>query len=100
MSRAALALALLASSLGIVACADNILKERPAQRVVKTQAVKPSFSATGSAKGQSSVCAAYRRQLALVRSQRLAKQMANSPALQNLKAKELSLNAVIADACE
>ena len=50
---------------------------------------------------QSSVCAAYRRQLTQVkREQGMALLNPHAWSMQDLKAKELSLNAVIADACE
>ena len=80
------------------ACADNILKERPTSRVAATNSVKPTFSAAGSVRGESSVCSAYRRQLRVVQlRQRTQSGQAHA---ESLKAKELSLNAVIADACE
>jgi hypothetical protein len=80
------------------ACADNLLKERPTTRVAASNAVKPTFSATGSARGGSSVCSAYRRQLRVVQLRQLTQSGKAHSA--ELKAKELSLNAVIADACE
>lgn len=98
MSRISTAALLVLASVIVAACADNILKERPTSRAAKTAAVKPTFSAAGSAKGESSVCAAYRRQLRVVQLRQLTptgKQYAAE-----LKAKELSLNAIIADACE
>jgi hypothetical protein len=52
----------------------------------------------GSAKGASSVCASYRRQLRVVQLRLAA--TPNKATNDQLKAKELSLNAVIADACE
>jgi hypothetical protein len=79
-------------------CADNILKERPVARTSRTSAVKPTFSAAGSAKGESSVCAAYRRQLRVVQLRQLTQ--SGKAHADELKAKELSLNAIIADACE
>jgi hypothetical protein len=89
-----LALATLAST----GCADNLLKERPSARAARTAGVKPTFSAAGAAKGESSVCAAYRRQLRVVQ---LRQQTSTGKAYAaELKAKELSLNAIIADACE
>ena len=97
MNRVSAALLVLAS-LASAGCADNVLKERPVNGAVKTSGVKPSFSATGSAKGESSVCGAYRRQLRVVQL-RLMTQTGKARAAE-LKAKELSLNAVIADACE
>jgi hypothetical protein len=83
--------------LAVNACADNILKERPVRSVAKPVAVAgPKFNV--GPKGQSSVCAAYRRQLVLVkRGQGFGY---SAERLRDLKAKELSLNAVIADACE
>lgn len=83
----------------LAACADNILKERPTtSRVAASKSVKPTFSAAGSAKGESSVCSAYRRQLRVVQLRQLT-QSGKAQAAE-LKSKELSLNAVIADACE
>jgi hypothetical protein len=82
----------------LAACADNILKERPTSRVAAASSVKPTFSAAGSARGGSTVCSAYRRQLRVVQlRQHTQSGKAQADAL---KAKELSLNAVIADACE
>jgi hypothetical protein len=82
-----------------VACADNILKERPSAKATRaTAAAKPAFSAAGSAKGQSSVCAAYRRQLRVAELRRAT--TSDQALAAQLKAKELSLNAIIADACE
>lgn len=89
-----LVLALLASA----GCADNLLKERPTTKTVRATGVRPTFSAAGSAKGESSVCGAYRRQLKVVQL-RLALKPAKAVA-DELKAKDLSLNAIIADACE
>jgi hypothetical protein len=81
------------------ACADNILKERPTTRVAATtQTAKPTFSAAGSARGGSTVCSAYRRQLRVVQLRQLTQ--SGKAQADALKAKELSLNAVIADACE
>jgi hypothetical protein len=98
MNRVPVAALLVAVCLGSAGCADNLLKERPVNRTVRTSAVKPTFSATGSAQGESSVCAAYRRQLRVVQLRRMLK---NGKAQdEQLKGKELSLNAVIADACE
>ena len=85
------------ASLASAGCADNLLKERPSAKATRTAAVKPTFSAAGSAKGESSVCAAYRRQLRVVQLRRMTQMGKQSD---DLKAKELSLNAVIADACE
>jgi hypothetical protein len=98
MSRVSVAIALVLASVVTVACADNILKERPSARANHTSALKPTFSAAGAAKGESSVCSAYRRQLRVVR---LRQQTSSGRAVADeLKAKELSLNAIIADACE
>jgi hypothetical protein len=81
-----------------VACADNILKERPSARTTRVTGLRPTFSAAGAARGESSVCTAYRRQLRVVH---LRQQTASGKtASSELKAKELSLNAIIADACE
>jgi hypothetical protein len=78
-------------------CADNILKERPVTRTAKTAvANKVAFSV--SSRGQSTVCASYRRQLAQIQRAQLAKLLTQYR--DELKTKELSLNAVIADACE
>ncbi|HET9726381.1 MAG TPA: hypothetical protein VFP28_05650 [Gemmatimonadales bacterium] len=96
MSRLSVAVVALVCSVAVVACADNILKERPTAKAVRTSTPRASFSAQGSAKGQSSVCAAYRRQLRVVQLRRAA---LSDPDGQ-LKARELSLNAIIADACE
>jgi hypothetical protein len=52
----------------------------------------------GKAKGESSVCAAYRRQLRVVQLRQTTQSGKAQP--DELKAKELSLNAIIADACE
>jgi hypothetical protein len=81
-----------------IACADNILKERPTARASAAKAAKPTFSASGAVRGESSVCSAYRRQLRVVE----LRQRTESGKLQAdaLKARQLSLNAVIADACE
>jgi len=96
MSRLSVAVLALVCSVAVVACADNILKERPSAKAVRTSGPRASFSAKGSAKGQSSVCAAYRRQLRVVE---LRRSSLSDPDGQ-LKARELSLNAIIADACE
>jgi hypothetical protein len=88
-----LVLALLASA----GCADNLLKERPTTKAVRAGA-RPTFSAAGSAKGESSVCGAYRRQLRVVQLRQALKPA--KAVSDELKAKELSLNAIIADACE
>jgi hypothetical protein len=98
MIRVSAATLLVLASLASAGCADNVLKERPVNGAARTSGVKPSFSATGSAKGESSVCGAYRRQLRVVQL-RLMTQTGKARAAE-LKAKELSLNAVIADACE
>ena len=49
MTRVSAAALLLIASLSSAGCADNVLKERPENRVVRTSGAKPSFSATGSA---------------------------------------------------
>ncbi len=85
-------------ALAATGCGDNILKERPVAKAVRTASVKPTFSATGNARGGSSVCGAYRRQLRVIEL-RLLTQSGKAQA-DELKAKQLSLNAVIADACE
>ncbi len=84
--------AVAALTLSTLACSgENILKERPTYRVTP-----PTVSASSAqAPKPSTVCAAYRRQLTVVRSAR-----AFARADGQLKQKELSLNAVIADACE
>jgi hypothetical protein len=96
VSTAVLALAL--ASLVSTGCADNLLKERPAARATRTAGVKPTFSAAGAARGESSVCSAYRRQLRVVQLRQQTSTGKTHAA--ELKAKELSLNAIIADACE
>jgi hypothetical protein len=88
----------LVTLVGLTGCADNILKERPVTKVVAAKLAKPAFSVSGSAKGQSSVCAAYRRQLLQVT--RLLTAAKVEQRKQELNSKQLSLNAVIADACE
>ena len=100
MTRASAVALALTAVLIVTACADNILKERPVNSAAKrTAALAPKFAVT--TKGQSSVCAAYRRQLAQVKSdQVMALLNPHGWNVQDLKAKELSLNAVIADACE
>jgi hypothetical protein len=85
-------------SVASAGCADNLLKERPATRVSATAGVRPTFSAAGSAKGESSVCSAYRRQLRVAQLRQLTQ--SGKARAEELKAKELSLNAIIADACE
>jgi hypothetical protein len=97
MSRLSVAVVALVCSVAVVACADNILKERPSTKTVRSTGTRASFSAQGSAKGQSSVCAAYRRQLRVVQLRRATTQPEQAG---QLKARELSLNAIIADACE
>lgn len=77
------------------ACADNILKERPI-RSSSTGASAASMS-TGS-KTQASICRAYRRQLHVVKTAQLTQRLSSQA--KALKAKELSLNAVIADVCQ
>jgi hypothetical protein len=98
MIRASAVTVVVVASLVSAACADNILKERPVAKTVRATPEKVAFSVQGSAKGASSVCGAYRRQLRVVQLR-----LAMSPGqavTEQLKAKELSLNAVIADACE
>ena len=97
MTRASAVALALTAVLAVTACADNILKERPVNSAAKPTAIAPRFSVNG--KGQSSVCAAYRRQLTQVKSQQSFAAIAHR-STDALKAKELSLNAVIADACE
>jgi hypothetical protein len=77
------------------ACADNILKERPV-RSSSTTGSAVSMS-TGS-KTQASICRAYRRQLHVVKTEQLTMRLSSQK--KALHAKELSLNAIIADACE
>ena len=89
-----LVLTLLASA----GCADNLLKERPTTKAARATGVRPTFSAAGSARGESSVCGAYRRQLRVVELRLLSKPA--KATADELKAKSLSLNAIIADACE
>ena len=98
MSRLSVSVLVLVTSVAIVACADNILKERPSAKAVRSTAAKPAFAAMGKAKGESSVCAAYRRQLRVVQLRQTTQ--AGKAQADALKAKELSLNAIIADACE
>jgi hypothetical protein len=98
MTRVSAVALVVVASIITVACADNILKERPLAKVTKTAAAKPAFSAAGSAKGQSSVCGAYRRQLRVTQLRRST--TADQALASQLKARELSLNAIIADACE
>jgi hypothetical protein len=86
----------LVCSVAVVACADNILKERPSAKAVRAAGARASFAAKGSAKGQSSTCSAYRRQLRVVQLRR----QTQPDQAEQLKARELSLNAIIADACE
>jgi hypothetical protein len=86
----------LVCSVAVVACADNILKERPSAKAVRPAGTRASFAAKGSAKGQSSTCSAYRRQLRVVQLRR----QTQPDQAEQLKARELSLNAIIADACE
>ena len=96
MTRAfVLVLALAALAAG--GCADNILKERPVTRTAKPAAAnKVAFSVNS--RGQSTVCGSYQRQLAQVKRAELKASAGQQ--LNALKARELSLNAVIADACE
>ena len=60
------AVLLVLATVVVAGCADNLLKERPTARAARTAALKPTFSAAGAAKGESSVCSAYRRQLRVV----------------------------------
>ena len=98
MTRMSAATMLVLASLASAGCADNLLKERPTTKAARTAALKPTFSAAGSAKGESSVCSAYRRQLRVVQLRQMVQ--SGKAIAGDLKAKELSLNAVIADACE
>ena len=79
---------------GLSACADNILKERP----VRSSRIGSSPSMSTGSKTQASICRSYRRQLHLVQVAKLAKGLSSQK--EALHAKELSLNAVIADVCE
>jgi hypothetical protein len=79
----------------VSACADNILKERPVRTAGSQQSVT-SLSATS--KSHSSICAAYWRQLHQVQVAQSVKVLSSRKA--ELRSKELSLNAIIADACE
>ena len=63
MSRVPLLALVLVSLLGTTGCADNILKERPVNRTATAVVKKSGLWMSGAANGQSSVCAAYRRQL-------------------------------------
>jgi hypothetical protein len=96
MSRLSVAVVAVVCSVAVVACADNILKERPSAKAVRSANTRAAFSVKGSAKGQSSVCASYRRQLRVVQLRRATQ----TDQAEQLKARELSLNAIIADACE
>jgi hypothetical protein len=98
MTRMSATTLLVLASLASAGCADNLLKERPTTKAARSTALKPTFSAAGSAKGESSVCSAYRRQLRVVQLRQVVQSGKANAA--DLKAKELSLNAVIADACE
>lgn len=98
MTRVSAGALLVLASLASAGCADNLLKERPTAKAERTAAVKPTFSAAGSAKGESSVCAAYGRQLRVVQLRRMTQ--SGKAIADELKTKELSLNAIIADACE
>jgi hypothetical protein len=97
MSRlSAIALSVTAA-LVVVACADNILKERPAMKAASKTTV-PSFSVSGAlAKRQSTTCAAYRRQLLQIQT---AKRQLGALTRDQYQARELTLNALIADVCE
>ena len=98
MSRLTAVVVLIVALVASAACADNLLKERPTSKAARSTSVRPTFSAQGSAKGESSVCAAYRRQLRVVQLRQVTKP--GKAVADQLKAKELSLNAIIADACE
>jgi hypothetical protein len=98
MNRVSASALLVIASLASAGCVDNLLKERPTEKAARAAGVTPTFSAAGSAKGQSSVCAAYRRQLRVVQLRLMTKP--GKAIAGDLKTKELSLNAVIADACE
>jgi hypothetical protein len=88
-------LLVLALTLGVAGCADNILKERPVRRTaVKATAVQPSLSVMTT--HESTVCAAYRRQLATARDALVT----GTGDREATRRRELTLEAVIADACE
>jgi len=76
------------------ACADNILKERP----IRSSSPGASASMSSASKTQASVCRAYRRQLHVLKAAQLTQRLSSQK--KELKAKELSLNAVMADVCE
>ena len=85
------------AALAVGGCADNILKERPVTRTAKTAPTnKIAFSVNS--RGQSTVCGSYQRRLAQIKRAEL--KASAGQLLNELKARELSLNAVIADACE
>jgi hypothetical protein len=92
MSRTLIALAVVVA-LGVTACADNILKERPVRRVATPTAALSTVRA-----GESSVCSAYRRQLRHVQVALRVQALAGKR--EQLRARELTLNAIIADACD
>ncbi len=98
MSRVPLLALALVTLVGTTGCADNILKERPVNRTATAVVKKPALSLSAASNGQSSVCAAYRRQLLQVT--RLLTAAHLEQRKQELNSKQLSLNAVIADACE
>ena len=98
MSRVSVAVLLVVVSVASASCADNILKERPSAKASRTAGAQPTFSAAGTAQGESSVCSAYRRQLRVIQLRRTTQ--SGKAIADELKAKELSLNAIIADACE
>jgi hypothetical protein len=79
---------------GLSACADNILKERP----VRSASLASGASMSTGSKTQASICSSYRRQLHLLQVAKLMKSLRSQK--EALQAKELSLNAVIADVCE
>jgi len=47
MSRLSNAALVLVASIAVVACADNILKERPTAKAVRTASPKAAFAVTG-----------------------------------------------------
>jgi hypothetical protein len=94
MSRVLIALAVAAATLAATACADNILKERPVRHVAGT----PPASLSAVHTGESSVCSAYRRQLRHVQVALDIQALAGKR--EQLRARALTLNAIIADACE
>jgi hypothetical protein len=81
--------------LGLVACADNILKERPVRSLSSRGS---GVSLATAANSHATVCGAYRRQLQQVKVAQSIRTLGSTK--EALHAKELSLNAVIADVCE